>query len=107
MAVTTFDKPVGTEIDALSDQIVTFQDVPYSDFTWNSGVSAYQTNQTVSIPTGYSLIGVLVTPTNAAAVMSGYRNSSNYVYVSGWIPLTGASIGNTHTFICKLVLKKS
>lgn len=83
-------------------------DIPYSDFSWNSGIKAYVTSQDVTMPTGYSLVGFIVTATNSADVLAGRFGSGNQkVQVLGWTPLTAQSIDSTHTFTCKMILVKS
>ena len=79
-------------------------DVPYSDFTWNSGWKQF-VSTAVTIPTGRTVVGLLVTPTNVTAVMSGRINGLHQIQVAGIYTGDATSIDGTATFTCKILLQ--
>lgn len=77
--------------------------IPYSRFTWNEG--KFET-QNFAIPSGYTLVDVLVWPTNGGAVMQGYV-MNGWLRVVGWIPVNAISISSSYTFNCFLACSKN
>jgi hypothetical protein len=79
------------KIDEIVDSFVTLDD---TGFTWNSSNKRFGRSLSLS---GYKAI--IVNATNGAAVMSAFYSSQNsMLYVYGFIPSTGESIGDTYRF---------
>ena len=86
---------------------VIYEDIPYSDFTWNSSRSRWSTNNPDTIPTGYTLLGFIVNITNGGGI-AGASLNSGYVVVFGLQSATTYTpLSSSFTFTCTAILKKT
>lgn len=99
----TDDTKLPTGADVVSYLNSNIVNIPFSDFSWDVGNACYKSNAAVSINKS-KIIGIFVRPTNGVAIMGAYINSSNYVYVTGWIPKESVNIDTNYQFVCKILL---
>ena len=85
------------------DVDIIYYRIPYSSFTWNDSTKSFDAPN--PLPSGKTLLGFLISPTNGTAIMQGYLNSSNLLRVFGWIPSIGGSITNSYVFECYAILR--
>ena len=89
------------------DQIVSFVNIPYSDFSWVSHLGYFSKNNVTPASLGFTtLYGFLVYCINGGAVMGVRYKDNTEVQVHGIIASTGAQITSSYEFVCYAVGKK-
>ena len=114
-AISLGDTLSSTNLDAISNgilntinnQIVTYVNIPYSDFSWISQFGYFSKNNVTPASLGFTtLYGFLVYCTNGGAVLGVRYKDNNEVQVHGVVAQTGASITSSYEFVCYAVGKK-
>ena len=95
------------QIKTINDQIVTYVNIPYSDFSWISQFSYFSKSNVSPTSLGLTTIyGFLVYCTNGGAVMGVRYKDNNEIQVHGIIAQSGNPITNSYEFVCYAVGKK-
>lgn len=85
------------------DVDIIYYRIPYSNFTWNDTYKSFDVQS--PLPSGRTLLGFLVRPTNGSAIMQGYLSYANIIRVFGFIPTTGDPIASDYVFECYAVMR--
>ena len=81
-------------------------DIPYSDFTWRSNYNLFESTNTITIPTGRTLVDIMILPDGFSGVLGGrYTPSTQKIIVTGLELPSMTPISGSYGFTCKLLFE--